>query len=66
MLGAVGAGWERTGGQRGVGVGGEREREAMPPITIIFHRPNYVVQLASAVACERPGLLLGRERGTET
>lgn len=61
MLGGMGAGWERTG-QRG----GRAGREAMPPITIIFHHPNYIVECASAVACAQPVLLLGKERGTET
>lgn len=61
MLGGVGAGWERTR-QRG----GVSRREAMPPITIIFHHPNYIVECASAVACAHPVLLLGKERGTET
>lgn len=52
--------WERTGQWGGGG------REAMPPITIIFHHPNYIVECASAVACARPVLLLGKEHSTET
>lgn len=40
--------------------------EAMPPITIIFHHPNYIVECTSAAACVHPVLLLGKERGTET
>lgn len=43
-----------------------RGREAMPPITIIFHHPNYIVECVSAVACAHPVLLLGKERGRET
>ena len=67
------------GRQRGEGVGEERVRagehraarwmrgrEAMPPITIIFHHPNYIVECVSAVACAHPVLLLGKERGRET
>lgn len=45
---------------------GMRGREAMPPITIIFHHPNYIVECVSAVACAHPVLLLGKERGRET
>lgn len=47
-------------------VRGMRGREAMPPITIIFHHPNYIVECISAVACAHPVLLLGKERGRET
>lgn len=72
MLLLVGAG----GGGEGAGrsgrrlvedrAAGESRREAMPPITIIFHHPNYIVECASAVTCAHPVLLLGKERGTET
>lgn len=60
--------WAGGGGgaQGGKGVGGVRGREAMPPITIIFHHPNYIVECVSAVACAHPVLLLGKERGRET
>lgn len=57
----------RSGKGQGSGEGGGGGgREAMPPITIIFHHPNYIVECASAVACAHPVLLLGREHGTET
>lgn len=40
---------------------------AMPPITIIFHHPNYIVECVSAAACAHPALLLlGKDRGRET
>ena len=58
--------WAGGGAQGGKGVGGVRGREAMPPITIIFHHPNYIVECVSAVACAHPVLLLGNERGRET
>ncbi len=61
MLGGEGAGLGARGGE-----GGMRGREAMPPITIIFHHPNYIVECVSAVACAHPVLLLGKERGRET
>lgn len=49
------------------GGGGSRGREAMPPITIIFHHPNYIVECVSAAACAHPALLLlGKDRGRET
>lgn len=54
------------GKDRACGEGAGSGREAMPPITIIFHHPNYIVECASAVACARPVLLLGKEHGTET
>jgi len=67
------------GRQRGEGVGRKRARagerraarwmrasEAMPPITIIFHHPNYIAECVSAVACAHPVLLLGKERGRGT
>lgn len=73
MLLLVGAG---TGGEGAGRIGwwgvehraarGMRGREAMPPITIIFHHPNYIVECVSAVACAHPVLLLGKERGRET
>lgn len=56
--------WAQAG--RGQGTRGVSSREAMPPITIIFHHPNYIVECASVVACAHPVLLLGKERGTET
>ena len=67
--GTGGAGVRRRGcrlgnaGQRGGEVGG---RQAMPPITIIFHHPNYIAECVSVVACAHPVLLLGKERGRET
>lgn len=60
-VGRSGCGLGSTGRQRGM-----RGREAMPPITIIFHHPNYIVECVSAVACAQPVLLLGKERGRET
>lgn len=63
VLGGAGVGWGAQGGEGGVGL---RGREAMPPITIIFHHPNYIVECVSAVACAHPVLLLGKERGRET
>lgn len=65
--GGGGAGAGRSGcSGKGQGSAGGSGREAMPPITIIFHHPNYIVECASAVACARPVLLLGKEHGTET
>lgn len=73
MLLLVGAGTGGEGAGRRGWWGGEhraargmRGREAMPPITIIFHHPNYIVECVSAVACAHPVLLLGKERGRET
>lgn len=73
MLLLVGAGSGGEGaGRSGRRLGEDRAargvsgREAMPPITIIFHHPNYIVECASAVACAHPVLLLGKEHGTET
>lgn len=60
-LGGEGADWGAQGGKEG-----GRGREAMPPITIIFHHPNYIVECISALACAHPVLLLGKERGRET
>lgn len=62
MSGGEGAGWG-TQGSEGGEVGG---RQAMPPITIIFHHPNYIAECVSVVACAHPVLLLGKERGRET
>lgn len=56
-----GEGWGSAGQQKGV-----RGREALPPITIIFHHPNYIVECIPAVACAHPVPLLGKERSTET
>ncbi|KAJ4939852.1 hypothetical protein JOQ06_029288, partial [Pogonophryne albipinna] len=53
VLGGAGVGWERRA------AGWRRGREAMPPITIIFHHPNYIVECVSAVACAHPALVLG-------
>lgn len=67
--GSGGEGAGRSGrrlGEDKAARGGVSRREAMPPITIIFHHPNYIVECASAVACAHPVLLLGKERGTET
>lgn len=70
MLLLVGAGGGGEGAGRsgcsGKGQGSGGGGEAMPPITIIFHHPNYIVECASAVACARPVLLLGKEHSTET
>lgn len=65
-VGRRGCGLGGGGAQGGKGVGGVRGREAMPPITIIFHHPNYIVECVSAVACAHPVLLLGKECGRET
>lgn len=64
--GGAGAGRSGCSGKGQGSAGGGSGREAMPPITIIFHHPNYIVECASAVACARPVLLLGKEHGTET
>lgn len=61
VLGGEGGGLGEHRAARGM-----RGREAMPPITIIFHHPNYIVECVSAVACAHPVLLLGKERGRET
>lgn len=61
MSGGEGEGLGSTGQQKGV-----RGREAMPPITIIFHHPNYIVECISAVACAHPVPMLGKERSAET
>lgn len=52
---------QKLGSKRGV-----RGRDAMPPITIIFHHPNYIVECVSAVACAHPAPLLGKEQSIET
>lgn len=71
LLVGAGSGGEDVG-RRGCGLGehravrGMRGSESMPPITIIFHHPNYIVECVSAVACAHPVLLLGKERGRET
>lgn len=60
-------GWGAQGNDWRWGGGGSRGREAMPPITIIFHHPNYIVECVSAAACAHPALLLlGKDRGRET
>lgn len=61
VLGGEGVSWGEHRAARGM-----RGREAMPPITIIFHHPNYIVECVSAVACAHPVLLLSKEGGTET
>ena len=64
--GKVGEGWVSGRAGEGWGAQGGKGWGAMPPITIIFHHPNYIVECVSAVACAHPVLLLGKERSTET
>lgn len=48
LVGGGGVGRSERGlGSTGREKGGKREREAMPPITIIFHHPNYIVECVS-------------------